>query len=203
MPRSQRVDRIKLIEASFMLLEDGGLGGLTMRRLARHLGVSAASLYWHVSDKSDLLTLMQESMLKQASDNANQAADWHGWLYQFGSALYDLASGTPKAAQIFFRSSPRVAEEPSRAKPPSAQLTRFGLDVRTAVRFEAWVIAFAVGCAVRDQGQFGSPLDGDDTSPSFGFVEGLRALLAGAEQDLGASQYVRQGGELKISAHGI
>jgi TetR/AcrR family transcriptional regulator, tetracycline repressor protein len=44
------------------LLDEVGLDGLTMRNLAKKLGVKAASLYWHLRGKQDLLRLLAEEI---------------------------------------------------------------------------------------------------------------------------------------------
>lgn len=55
--------REEIIRTAIGLLEQDGLQGLTLRRLARALGVSAPTLYWHVRDKRQLLDLMVERMM--------------------------------------------------------------------------------------------------------------------------------------------
>ncbi|MEH3107584.1 MAG: TetR family transcriptional regulator [Sphingomonas fennica] len=56
--RGAGIDRRRIVEAGFALLETGGLDGLTMRDLAARIGVQAPALYWHVAGKADLLALM-------------------------------------------------------------------------------------------------------------------------------------------------
>jgi TetR/AcrR family tetracycline transcriptional repressor len=47
--------RDAVVDAAVELLGEVGLEGLSLRRLARELGVSAPTLYWHVADKRTLL----------------------------------------------------------------------------------------------------------------------------------------------------
>ncbi len=44
------------------LLDKAGFDGLTMRNLAERLGVKAASLYWHIRSKQDLLSLVADEI---------------------------------------------------------------------------------------------------------------------------------------------
>lgn len=44
------------------MLDEAGLEGLSMRRLAERLGVKAASLYWHVRNKEELLGLLADEI---------------------------------------------------------------------------------------------------------------------------------------------
>jgi TetR/AcrR family tetracycline transcriptional repressor len=56
------LDQAQVVQAALALLDDVGLDGLTMRRLADRLGVKAASLYRHVRDKDELLILLGDAM---------------------------------------------------------------------------------------------------------------------------------------------
>jgi AcrR family transcriptional regulator len=46
------------VDAAFRVLEREGAGGLSMRRVAQELGVSAGSLYWHVASEDALIDLL-------------------------------------------------------------------------------------------------------------------------------------------------
>ncbi|WP_433131345.1 TetR/AcrR family transcriptional regulator [Micromonospora sp. CA-240977] len=48
---------VRIVDAAVTLLDDRGVEGLTMRRLAQHLDVTATALYWHVTTKDDVLDL--------------------------------------------------------------------------------------------------------------------------------------------------
>ncbi|HLS33399.1 MAG TPA: TetR family transcriptional regulator [Brevibacterium sp.] len=62
-------------DAAMRILADFGLGDLTMRRLARDLGVQPSALYWHVADKQSLLVLLAGRMAAQADDLARRTPD--------------------------------------------------------------------------------------------------------------------------------
>lgn len=53
-------------DAAMNILADFGLGDLTMRRLARELGVQPSALYWHVADKQSLFVLLAARMAAEA-----------------------------------------------------------------------------------------------------------------------------------------
>ncbi len=56
------LDQSQIVRAALALLDEVGFDGLTMRNLAKKLGVQAASLYWHVRGKQDLLSLLAEEI---------------------------------------------------------------------------------------------------------------------------------------------
>ncbi|GIM94518.1 TetR/AcrR family transcriptional regulator [Paractinoplanes toevensis] len=55
--RSSPLSRERIVVAAVQLLDQLGTGGLTMRRLAQALDVTATALYWHVTTKEDVLDL--------------------------------------------------------------------------------------------------------------------------------------------------
>ena len=56
------LDQKQVVQAALALLDEVGFDGLTMRSLADRLGIKAASLYWHVRSKQDLLSLLAEEI---------------------------------------------------------------------------------------------------------------------------------------------
>lgn len=49
--------RDRIVDAAIVLLDEHGIDGLTMRRLAQRLAVTSTALYWHVKTKDDVLDL--------------------------------------------------------------------------------------------------------------------------------------------------
>ena len=54
------VERIAV--AAVELLDENGVGQLTMRRLADRLGVGTTTLYWHVDTKEDVIDLAVDAV---------------------------------------------------------------------------------------------------------------------------------------------
>jgi TetR/AcrR family transcriptional regulator, tetracycline repressor protein len=61
--KSPGLSRAGLVSAALRVVQEEGLEALTMRALADQLNVRAASLYWHVRDRRELLELLAESIL--------------------------------------------------------------------------------------------------------------------------------------------
>ncbi|MEU3475550.1 TetR family transcriptional regulator [Rhodococcus sp. NPDC006774] len=58
MPSNSTVDRAAIVSAARRMLERDGVAGLSMRRLAVELGSKPMTLYYHVANKSELLSLV-------------------------------------------------------------------------------------------------------------------------------------------------
>jgi len=54
--REESLSRDRIIEASIELLDGSGEGGLTFRTLSERLATGPGAIYWHIANKSDLLT---------------------------------------------------------------------------------------------------------------------------------------------------
>lgn len=57
------LSRTQVLDAALAILDEYGLGDLTMRRLASSLGVQPGALYWHVTNKQALLAQMADEIL--------------------------------------------------------------------------------------------------------------------------------------------
>lgn len=149
MPRSTApaIDRDRLIAAAFAQLEEDGLDGLSMRRLAARLGVQAPALYWHVADKAELLGLMARDIYAPAYA-VPAATDWRGWLFGFGRALRAAFAAHRDGARLCASApAPGDRDIAAHADRIAAPLVALGLDRARAVSFEASVISFALGWA--------------------------------------------------------
>ncbi len=68
--REPGITRDALTAAALAVLAREGLDALTMRRVAAELDVQAASLYWHVRNKDELLDLLADAVIADADFSA-------------------------------------------------------------------------------------------------------------------------------------
>jgi AcrR family transcriptional regulator len=83
-PRGLTRDR--LVQAALDLIQEEGLEGLSMRALADKLEVKAASLYWHVRDRRELIELLADSILKTVPATHRPSA-WRQAVLDAGTVL--------------------------------------------------------------------------------------------------------------------
>ena len=75
------VTRELMIETALRLLDEVGLDGLTVRRLATELGVKSPSLYWHIRTKQELLDGMADAIIRAAGMGPPRDGEsWQEWL---------------------------------------------------------------------------------------------------------------------------
>ncbi|MFF0573708.1 TetR/AcrR family transcriptional regulator C-terminal domain-containing protein [Streptosporangium saharense] len=73
----------QVARTSLRLLNEVGLDGLTMRLVARELGVQAPALYWHVKNKQELLDVMTGIVLAESTEGLELPGRhtlWDEWL---------------------------------------------------------------------------------------------------------------------------
>lgn len=59
------IDRAEVVGAALVLLDEYGLGDLSMRRIADELGVKAGAIYWHLPNKQTLLAAVADQILAE------------------------------------------------------------------------------------------------------------------------------------------
>ncbi|MCP2165314.1 TetR/AcrR family transcriptional regulator C-terminal domain-containing protein [Goodfellowiella coeruleoviolacea] len=123
MPRTDRpgLSRDQVLAAALRLVDRDGVAGLTMRRLGAELGVEAATLYYHVPNKADVLNALVDRAVVAALAAAppGRPADWPVWLRELAVALraellrhpnlLPLAATRPVVAPAGLASVERVA----------------------------------------------------------------------------------------------
>lgn len=59
-----KIQREKVIATALNLLDEVGIEGLTMRRLAQEMDIKAASLYWHFANKQALMNGIADALFE-------------------------------------------------------------------------------------------------------------------------------------------
>ncbi len=77
------LSREAIAGAALRLLDRDGLDGLRMRRLAKELGTGAASLYWHVQSKDELLELLVDRVMAEIELPPPDPSRWQEQVKQF------------------------------------------------------------------------------------------------------------------------
>jgi len=100
-PRERRpLTRDAIVDAALTLLDRDGLAGLSMRKLADELGVGAASLYWHVGDKEELLGLLLDRIVGETQLPEPDPGNWQEQVKEMGRESRRLLQRHRDAAQI-------------------------------------------------------------------------------------------------------
>lgn len=97
------IDKSQIVQKALDILNRGGLEGVSLRRLAYELNIKAASIYWHIPNKAELLDEMANAILDKrfnALDFENDERDWEEWLNTLAHEL--------RAALLAYKDGARV-----------------------------------------------------------------------------------------------
>jgi AcrR family transcriptional regulator len=72
----ERLTRERILEAALRVMDSEGLEAVSMRRIAREVGVEAMSLYHHVADKEDLLQGICSHVMREFRIPEDDARPW-------------------------------------------------------------------------------------------------------------------------------
>jgi AcrR family transcriptional regulator len=170
------LSRDAIVEAALALLERDGLAGLSMRRLADELGTGAASLYWHVRDKEELLSLLLDRIVGETRLDALDAGSWQATLKEMGRETRRLLLSRRDAAQLSLGRIP--------AGPASLPVMEHGLAVLAAAGLPPRVISHATDLLALYVGAFAYeeslrlPPLGEAAATPDQFADYLRSLPA-------------------------
>lgn len=171
------LNRTAVVDTAWELLRAYGLGDLTMRRLARELGVQPGALYWHVANKQELLLALAERMLAPLAAEPGDSAG-------------DLVRALRGAVLLVRDGADVVAVAHALAPdtlPPAAQLTArlrsAGLDGTTARHGALALVRFVLGSVTAQQTRASvtGSTPGQDAADEQDFEAGLSILLRGLD----------------------
>lgn len=160
-----RLDRLTVVETALRLLNETGLEGLTLRRIATELDVKAPALYWHFAGKQALLDEMATRIFQGIMDAVQSADDWPGsarWqdlLAEAMRALRGTLLSYRDGAKVFSGTRYTGTEYAGPLDRMLGALVERGFTVRTAGR--AWFTAYAytIGFVIEEQAVM--PLPGE------------------------------------------
>ncbi|MFB6485073.1 TetR/AcrR family transcriptional regulator [Streptomyces virginiae] len=143
--------RQALAQAALRVLEREGINGLSMRKVATELGVKAASLYWHVRNKEELLDLLTDELMADAEAPPREG-DWREQLREYCVRYRRHLLGKRDAAKVV---AGRLAPGPHLLRLMEDQLGRLreaGFSDADAAMISYLLGAFVQGFVLQEQG---------------------------------------------------
>ncbi|MFD7666181.1 TetR/AcrR family transcriptional regulator C-terminal domain-containing protein [Streptomyces sp. NPDC059788] len=197
-----RLDRKLVAETALGLLNEVGLEGLTLRRIAKELDVQAPALYWHFKNKQELLDEMATVLLgrmtapvAEAGDGSGDGSgggDWRAMLAETCRQIRRTLLGYRDGGKVF--GGTRLRDQ-ALLRPMETLLVAMrdaGFTLEGSAR--AWFTAYAytIGYVIEEQSVF--PVPGDPRrDPAYEQAERERSV--GADHPLTAAAGVELFGD--------
>ncbi|MBP2298827.1 TetR/AcrR family transcriptional regulator C-terminal domain-containing protein [Azospirillum picis] len=152
---SVKVQRQEVVAAALALLDEVGMEGLTMRRLAQALGIQAPSLYWHFPGKQSLFDAMADAMLAELALPPAREGDWAGWLQAVAVEQRRVLKSRRDGARVYAGTFPVTEGVLGLTERLIAPLLQAGADERTAIRALFTIQCFVLGFTIEEQASTG------------------------------------------------
>lgn len=93
--REESLSRDRIVEAAIELLDRHGEDGLTFRALSERLATGPGAIYWHIANKSELLTAACDSIVARTLDAHSVGAPPAAMIRALALALFDVIDTHP------------------------------------------------------------------------------------------------------------
>jgi TetR/AcrR family tetracycline transcriptional repressor len=174
------LSRARLVSEALGLVHDEGLEALSMRRLADRLNVKAASLYWHVRDRRELLELLADSILGSLHAT-HRASPWRQAVLDASLVLSRRIADQKDADRILLE-VPDALERSGTYGDLKLQLQRAGLQTAEAGEVALAVMVQVITARKRPEG----PALAADATTTIAVDSGSRGVVVRAGSDLEA-----------------
>lgn len=173
--------REQVVRAALELLDEVGLAGLSMRGLADRLGVKAASLYWHLRDKEQLLDLLSEAIFDEVPEPGD--GPWRPALDTFAHGYRRVLLAHRDAARMVagLRRSPAALARFGRL---TARLEAAGFPAAEADAAAVLLVGLYVPAFVADEAAAAPPTGGGDYGAPLEAVESALLRIEGGASGL-------------------
>ncbi|WP_113447872.1 TetR/AcrR family transcriptional regulator C-terminal domain-containing protein [Rhizobium cremeum] len=141
----------EVIATALGLLDESGLEGLTMRKLAETLKIQAPSLYWHFASKDALLDGMAEALLVPVAVDMRAGEAWDVRLAAIANELRRALLSRRDAARVFAGTFPVSGNVLRVGSQVMECLKEAGGDERLAAWGTFTLLYYVLGFAIEEQ----------------------------------------------------
>src|SRR6476661_4701984 len=159
--RTRGLSRERIVTAAIELVEAEGLSALSMARLAERLGCGTMSLYRHVANKDELLTIML-STAPDPPPTPDDPLDWRAALSDWAARLWDVYHRHPWVLQAAAAGPPADPGQLAWLNAGLTALADTGLTERDKLAALMAVLHYVRGAAASPSRRAGST---DPTTP--------------------------------------
>ena len=177
------LSREKILEAALRVVDEEGMGALSMRRLGAELGVNPMSIYHHLPDKDAVVSGLVELVFSGMQVSYPEESSWQEQVRAWAGAYRDLVRAHPNLVLEIVSSAAAATEVVLRVNEPLyGALEEAGRPPAEVVRAADSVVDFIHGFAIAEGVQ--------PQGHSFDRRELLERLEAGAAAGLPATSRV-------------
>jgi len=139
------LSRDSILDAGLEILDEGGPQALSMRTLARRLGVTATAIYYHYSGRDEILESVVDHVCTRIIEPVPADGAWDDRLRALMTAMVDQASAHPEVVTWTITNFSKRRPVLRIHELILAILHGAGFDPATAMEVKGALLRFAVG----------------------------------------------------------
>jgi AcrR family transcriptional regulator len=147
--REKVLSRDEIVLAAMSLADAEGASAVNMRRIAKEIGVGAMSLYWHVTDKEQLLDLMLDVVEGEAG-TAEISGNWRDDVGRMARRRRRALLRHPWAVDFMSGRPPFGPNALLQIERSLSALDGLDLDTRTAVQILMTIDTYVTGSVLNE-----------------------------------------------------
>src|SRR5262245_34717936 len=154
------LDRETVVRTALRLLNEGGLEGLTLRKIATELGVQAPALYWHFKNKQELLDEMATTVFADTvaeSEQPSTNGTWSEWAAWYGKRLRQMLLCYRDGAKMIRGTYLTDASLYGSMETGLRKFTDAGFSLRDAILGLSTIYCYTVGFTIEEQAVYPRP----------------------------------------------
>ncbi|WP_053725002.1 TetR/AcrR family transcriptional regulator C-terminal domain-containing protein, partial [Streptomyces sp. WM6378] len=150
-----KIDRAQVADTALRLLNELGLDGLTLRAIAKELGVQAPALYWHFKNKQALIDEMATVMYRRMTADGVPGTDCDSWqegVRAFNRALRAMLLAYRDGAKVYGGARFTGTDHAQSMEAYLGMMLEAGFEFRGAVRAAMTTYHYTMGFVEEEQG---------------------------------------------------
>ncbi|WP_406141585.1 TetR/AcrR family transcriptional regulator [Streptomyces sp. NBC_01089] len=148
MPRPPQISREAALAEAVRILDEEGVGALSMRRIAQRLDVSSPSLYKYFRNLEDVLDAVTDEVVREIGSGATYGADWRAELAELARRYFRTFQRHPNAILLVMRRPVRSEASLTGLDAVLRGLTDSGWETERAIRAVLLVESYSLGAAM-------------------------------------------------------
>jgi TetR/AcrR family transcriptional regulator, tetracycline repressor protein len=155
-PKTPLISRRTALEQALKIIDEEGLDGLSIRRLADQLNVNGASLYHHFANKEEIVVGAAELALAEVRTPTATDESWHTWMPRNSTLLREAMRAHPELIPVIVRRS-ELGMGQQMLESSATRLVDEGVPLGAVVPLLDALETFALGSAIHEARDAGDP----------------------------------------------
>ncbi|KRG43264.1 TetR family transcriptional regulator [Stenotrophomonas panacihumi] len=145
------IGRDQIVASAFRLLDEAGLEGVSLRKVACQLGIRAPSLYWHFKSKQALVDAMADALIHDVARDVPAGQSWRETLLQLAHEFRRAFKAHRDGARVYAGTYLATENVMRVAEVTISSLAQAGATIDFAATTAMDLIYYVLGFVIEEQ----------------------------------------------------